>query len=139
MKKIISFVFFISLFGSSFCFSQSPFQNSIIRKASDKETIYVTVESDKVKDTIASLELDGWVFEGMARNRDKTWTIIMVRWNNNKIDGYGEDNILGDKIPDGVYYTDHYPYSGHMIRMEQTFKDGKLIGTKMFMDNNEKE
>lgn len=72
--------------GGGVCFSQSNNNaNQVIKKASEKETIFVTVTEDKVKDTIASLEKDGWTFEAMAFNRaDRTWTITMSRWDAKK-------------------------------------------------------
>ncbi|MDO5760602.1 MAG: hypothetical protein Q4Q06_06210, partial [Bacteroidota bacterium] len=105
-------------------------------KASEKETIYVVVTEDKLKDTIASLEKEGWIFEGMALNRDRTWTVIMSKWNNNKspIKNHSDD-IIGDKIPDGVYHIDSYLYQGRLIKVELTIKDGKEVSRKKILDD----
>jgi hypothetical protein len=59
MKRIFlwNFIFMIMLLGgNSFCSAQSDVGESIQRKAKEKETIYITVTADKVKDTIASME-----------------------------------------------------------------------------------
>ncbi len=59
MKRIFlwNFIFMIMLLGgNSFCSAQSNVGESIQRKAKEKETIYITVTADKVKDTIASME-----------------------------------------------------------------------------------
>ncbi len=63
MKKLLILIFaLIGFIGGNVCFSQSNHTNKSIKKASEKETIYVTVTEDQVKDTIASLEKDGWTF-----------------------------------------------------------------------------
>ncbi len=138
MKRSIIFILaLIGIIGGGVCFSQSNNNaNQVIKKASEKETIFVTVTEDKVKDTIASLEKDGWTFEAMAFNRaDRTWTITMSRWDAKKVTSKGSSEIIGDKIPDGVYYTNSYPYHGRLIRVEQTFKDGEVISCKKFIDD----
>ncbi|MBQ6755019.1 MAG: hypothetical protein IJR03_07455 [Bacteroidales bacterium] len=137
MKRIFlwKFIFMIMLLGgNSFCSAQSNVEESIQRKTKEKETVYITVTADKVKDTIASMEKDGWVYEGMVLNSDRTWTITMSRWTSSKSKRfmfYGEDEV----IPDGTYYTDYYPYHGRMIRVEIVYKDGKEISRKKIIDD----
>lgn len=137
MKKLIILIFtLIGLIGGSVCFSQSNNANQVIKKASEKETIYVTVTEDQVKDTIASLEKDGWTFEAMAFNRaTRTWTITMSRWNTKKVASIDSSEIIGDKIPDGTYYINSYPYHGRMIRAEITIKDNVEVSRKLFSDD----
>lgn len=137
MKRIFlwNFIFMIMLLGgNSFCSAQSNVGESIQRKAKEKETIYITVTADKVKDTIASMEKDGWVYEGMVLNSDRTWTITMSRWTSSKTKQY---MLYGkyEEIPDGTYYTDYYPYHGRMIRVEIVYKDGKEISRKKIIDD----
>lgn len=137
MKRSIIFILaLIGIIGGGVCFSQSNNANQVIKKASEKETIYVTVTEDKVKDTIASLEKDGWTFEAMAYNRaNSTWTITMSRWNTKKVTSIDSSEIIGDKIPDGTYYINSYPYHGRMIRAEITIKDNVEVSRKLFSDD----
>lgn len=137
MKKLIILIFtLIGLIGGSVCFSQSNNTSESTLKASEKETIYVTVTEDKVKDTIASLEKDGWTFEAMAYNRaNSTWTITMSRWNTKKVASIDSSEIMGDKIPDGTYYINSYPYHGRMIRAEITIKDNVEVSRKLIFDD----
>lgn len=137
MKKLIILIFtLIGLIGGSVCFSQSNNTSESTLKASEKETIYVTVTEDKVKDTIASLEKDGWTFEAMAYNRaNSTWTITMSRWNTKKVTSIDSSEIIGDKIPDGTYYINSYPYHGRMIRAEITIKDNVEVSRKLIFDD----
>lgn len=137
MKKLIILIFtLIGLIGGSVCFSQSNNTSESTLKASEKETIYVTVTEDKVKDTIASLEKEGWTFEAMAYNRaNSTWTITMSRWNTKKVTSIDSSEIIGDKIPDGTYYINSYPYHGRMIRAEITIKDNVEVSRKLIFDD----
>lgn len=137
MKRLIIFILLlVGLIGGSVCFSQSNNTSKSIKKASEKETIYVTVTDDQVKDTIASLEKDGWTFEAMAYNRaDRTWTITMSRWNTKKVAVSDSSEIIGDKIPDGTYYINSYPYHGRMVRAEIIIKDNMEVSRKLFTDD----
>lgn len=137
MKKLIILIFtLIGLIGGSVCFSQSNNTSESTLKASEKETIYVTVTEDKVKDTIASLEKEGWTFEAMAYNRaNSTWTITMSRWNTKKVTSIDSSEIIGDKIPDGTYYINSYPYHGRMIRAKITIKDNVEVSRKLIFDD----
>ncbi|MDY6393262.1 MAG: hypothetical protein SPL07_00365, partial [Bacteroidales bacterium] len=58
MKRILlwNLIFMIMFLGAnSFCSAQSNVEESIQRKTKEKETVYITVTADKVKDTIASM------------------------------------------------------------------------------------
>lgn len=119
----------VVLGANSFCSAQSN-----VEELKEKETIYITVTADKVKDTIASMEKDGWEYEDMSFDNDRTWTITMSRWTSSKSKRfmfYGEDEV----IPDGTYYTDYYPYHGRMIRVEIVYKGGKEISRKKIIDS----
>ena len=120
------------------CYAQADNDKQIAVKTREEVNIYITVPTEQIKDTIASLEKEGWEFRGMGLNRDGTWTITMTKFIS-EYDTYIDPDMISDgEIPDGVIYTNHYPYHGKFIRLEETFKDGKCIKRKLIF-NGQKE